>query len=269
MKRSVIFIALISLMIAGSAMAQSSKFAATYDTDPIIVEVWAGVGQSLCGVFNGVTHCARVGGPVAEMDVAQLHVAQWKEILGEMSAQVNLVTFTKVKGKNGGGTTTAIAEGTMRAGMIVAAEGDSPDCAVAFGAYDEGTNLFAPPGPVTFASRAQELSITVDLDVVGAIPDVCDAQCIEDNLAIEGDVTVALGLDTTAASSFQFIAENLDSGDYDIIACYDLSAFAYVSGVDLDADSVAHAKVALGPRIITAQEVRATKTGIIDETGTD
>jgi hypothetical protein len=258
-----------STLVSSTAMAQSSKFAATYDTDPVMVKVTAGVGESLCGVFDGITHCARVGGPVAEMDLAQLHVAQWKEILGEVSAQVQLTTFTKVKGKNEGGTTTAIAEGTMRAGMIVAAEGDAPDCSLAFGLYDEGTNVFAAPGPVTFASRAQELSVSVDLDVVGSIPEVCDAQCIEDNLGIEGDVTVALGLDTTAASSFQFIADDLDSGDYDVIACYDLSAFAYVSGVDLDADSVAYSKVVLGPRIITAQEVRATKTGVIDETGTD
>lgn len=182
---------------------------------------------------------------------------------------MELLTFTQVKGKNGGGTTTAIAEGTVRAAMIVADEGDSPDCGVAFGLYDEGTNVFAAPGPVTLASRAQEFSISVDLDVVGSIPGFCETQCIEDNLGIEGSVTVALGLDTTAASSFQFIADDLTSGDYDVIACYDLSAFAYVSGVDLDADSVAHSKVVLGPRIITAQEVRATKTGIIDETGTD
>jgi hypothetical protein len=268
MRRSIIFISL--LMIAGSAMAQSSKFAATYDTDTVMVDAHAGPGISLCGVFNGVTHCAQNPPPVAEVDMAQLHVAQWKEILGTVSAQVELLTFTKVKGKNEGGTTTAIAEGTMRAGMIVAPEGESPDCAVAFGVYDEGgDNLFAPPGPVTFASRVQELSIAVDLDVVGSIPGYCDEQCIEDNLGIEGSVTVALGLDTTAAHSFQFIAENLDSGDYDVVACYDLSAFAYVSGVDLDADSEAYSKVVLGPRIITAQEVRATKTGIIDETGTD
>jgi len=81
-------------------------------------------------------------------------------------------------------------------------------------------------------------------------------------------VTVALGLDTTAAHSFQFIADDLTSGYYDIVACYDLSALAEVSGASvLDADTLAHSKVALGPRIISVQEVRATKTGVIDETG--
>ncbi len=272
MRRAFNFAAIAAIILfANAAYGQSSKFAATYDTDPVMVQARAGVGSSLCGIFNGVTYCARKAGPVAEVDMAQLHVAQWKEILGEISAQVELVTFTQVKGKNGGGTTTAIADGTMRAGIIVAPVGSEyPDCSVAFGLYDDAAvNVFAAPGPVTFASRAQQLSVSVDLDVVGSIPDVCDEQCIEDNLGIEGNVTVALGLDTTAASSFQFIAADLTSGDYNVVACYDLSAFAAVNGIDLDADSVAYSKVVLGPRIVTAQEVRATKTGIIDETGTN
>ena len=189
-----------------------------------------------------------------------------------MSAQINLVTFTKAKGKNGGGTSTAIAEGTARGGMLVLPEGTGSvdQCAAAFGLHDreiDPINVFAAPGPITFASRRQELSVTVDLDVVGAIPAVCDAQCIADNLGIEGSVTVALGLDTTAAHSFQFIADDLTSGWYDVVACYDVSALAEVGGANIDADTAAHSKVALGPRIITVQEVRATKTGVLDESG--
>ena len=185
-----------------------------------------------------------------------------------MSAQVNLVTFTQAKGKNAGGTSTAIAEGTMRGAMLVlpAGTGNAGQCAAAFDAYDNQiANMFAAPGPVTFASRRQELSVTVDLDVVDALGDDCVEDCIADSLDIDGSVTVALGLDTTAAHSFQFIAADLSSGTYDIVACYDLSALAEVSGADIDADTAAYSKVALGPRIITVQEVRATKTGIIDE----
>ncbi len=80
---------------------------------------------------------------------------------------------------------------------------------------------------------------------------------------------VALELDTTAAHSFQFIADDLRSGRYDVVACYDLSALAEVSGPDIDEDTAAMSKVVLGPRIITAQEVRATKDGIIDESGSN
>ena len=35
----------------------------------------------------------------------------------------------------------------------------------------------------------------------------------------------------------------------------------------LDADTAAYSKTAMGPRMVTVQEVRATKDGIIDESG--
>ena len=107
------------------------------------------------------------------------------------------------------------------------------------------------------------------MDVAGAIPEVCDETCIENNLSIDGSVTVALGLDTTAVHHFNFVAADLTQGTYDVVACYDLSALAEVGGADIDVDTAAHSKVAIGPRIVTVQEVRATKTGIIDETGID
>jgi hypothetical protein len=243
-----------STFLAGSvvsipAYAASAKFAATYDTDEVLVAV------EDIGLSNGA-----VMDSTAEMDLATIHVANWKELLVGVSAQVNLVTFTEAKGKNGEGTSTAKAEGSVRVGLTVVPEGTVGACASAW--VDE--TLFAHPGPVVFSSRMQELSVTTSLDVVGAIPDVCDAQCIADNLSIEGDVTVALGLDTTAAHHFNFVADDLTSGTYDVIACYDLSALADNNNTDGNA---AYAKAALGPRIVTVQEVRATKNGIIDETG--
>lgn len=268
-----------SFLCISSAYAQSSKFAGTYDTDVVMVDVSVNGGSGSCvlvdpdgtpGTGDEFTHCVATAGPIAEAEVASLHVAQWKEILGIMSAQINLVTFTQAKGQNGGGTSTAIAEGTVRGGILVLPQGtgNSGQCAAAFDAYDnELGNPFAAPGPVTFASRRQELKVTVDLDVVGSLPEVCDEQCIEDNLGITGSVTVALGLDTTAAHTFQFVADDLTSGWYDVVACYDLSALAEVSGPTIDEDTAAYSKVALGPRIITAQQVRATKTGVIDESG--
>ena len=96
-------------------------------------------------------------------------------------------------------------------------------------------------------------------------PEVCDEECIADKLSIVGDVTVALGLDTTAAHHFNFVAGDPTSGWYDIVACYDPAALAVVAGGDIDADTAANSKAASGPRMVTVQEVRATKTGIIDE----
>jgi len=271
-------VAAISLLATG-ASAQSAKFAATYDTDVRMISISVDGADPGCvelpgvdlvlGTEDDVTFCGAHAGPIAEAEIASLHVANWKELLMGVSAQINLVTFTQAKGKNGGGTSTAVAEGTVRAGTLVVPEGTGSVgmCSAAFAAYDGGVNAFSAPGPVTFASRRQELSVTVDLDVVGAIDD----ETLDDDLAalldIEGSVTVALGLDTTAAHHFNFVAANLTSGWYDVIACYDLTALAEVSGMTIDADTSAYSKAALGPRIITVQEVRATKTGILDESG--
>lgn len=264
-----------------SLFAQSSKFAATYDTDTRLVDVGVNGADPGCQVINDVTVCDAVAGPVAEAELATLHVANWKELLVGMSGQVNLVTFTQAKGKNNGGTSTAIAEGTVRAGVLVLPEGarqgnaTAATCSRAFAAYDNGTNVFAAPGPVVFASRRQELAVTVALDVIND-PDLCvdegdglPAECVADYLDIDGSVTVALGLDTTTSHHFNFVQADLASGWYDIIGCYDLSALAEVSGADIDADTAAYSKAAIGPRILTAQEVRATKDGVIDETGTN
>ncbi len=249
----------LGVLMATGAYGASSKFAATYDTDPAMVEV------NVTGDPATPNSDSMVG---AEADLATIHVANWKELLVGVSSQVNLITLTQAKGKNEGGTATAIAEGSVRTGVLVVPEGTA-NCAAAWAAYDANpaNNSFAAPGPVTFASRRQELSVDVNLDVVGAIPEVCDEACIDQYLGIDGSVTVALGLDTTAAHHFNFVAADLTQGTYDVVACYDLSALAEVSGDDIDADTAAYSKAALGPRIVTVQEVRATKSGIIDETG--
>ncbi len=242
-------------LMAGSAQAASSKFAATYDTDPVMVSAEiTGIGGAACDPANCLPRL------VAEVDLAKIHVATWKEILVGVSAQIQLVTFTQAKGKNGGGEATAIASGGVQVDVMYAPEGTDDPCIY-------GHQLY--PGTVTLASRAQELSVNVSLDVVGAIPEVCDEDCIAENLDIEGDVTVALGLDTTAAHHFNFIADDMTSGYYEVVACYDLTALAEVAGLDIDADTAAMTKVVLGPRIVVVQEVRATKDGIINESGVD
>lgn len=210
--------------VAGSAMAASAKFAATYDTDTVFAEA----------IYQGAAT-----GLVAEVELATIHVAQWKEVLLGVSGQVNLTTFTKVKGNNAAGESTAKAEGTVRLGVLVVPEDDTTTCADAW-ITDE---LFAAPGPVTFASRMQELTVEVQLENA------------------EDYVTIGLELDTTAAHHFNFVADDLDSGTYSIFACYNLTALAEANNVSNEAEAYA----GIGPRILTVQEVRATKTGIIDE----
>lgn len=248
-KLGIVTAAAAAVLFAGSAYAQSAKFAATYDTDPVMIEVSVdgSAGPTADNAFK------------AEAELAKIHVAQWKEVLVGVSGQVNLLTFTQAKGKNDGGTATSIAQGEVKLDLKVVPEGTVDPCTTA--------DNSAHPGPITFASRYQKLTVDVSLDVVGAIPEVCDAQCIADNLGIDGYVAVGLTLDTTAAHHFNFVADDLTSGWYDVVACYDLTALAEVAGANIDADTAAKSKVVLGPRIVTVQEVRATKTGIIDESG--
>jgi hypothetical protein len=246
-KLGIVTAAAVVTLFAGSAFAQSSKFAATYDTDPVMLDVQV----------NGSAGPAAANDMTSEAELAKIHVAQWKEVLVGVSGQVNLLTMTEAKGKNDGGEVTSIAEGEIKLDLKVVPEGTVDPCNTA--------DNSAHPGPITFASRYQKLTVDVALDVVGAIPDVCDAQCIEDNLGIDGYVAVGLTLDTTAAHHFNFVADDLTSGWYDVVACYDLTALAQVAGADIDADTAARSKVVLGPRMVTVQEVRATKTGIIDE----
>ncbi len=40
-----------------------------------------------------------------------------------------------------------------------------------------------------------------------------------------------------------------------------------IDGDDIDADTAAHSKAAIGPRMLTLQQVRATTNGIVDESG--
>ena len=240
-------VAATAVLLAGNAYGQSAKFAATYDRDPVMISA------TIDGTNGGATDGPHM---VAEVDLAKIHVAQWNEVLVGVSGQVQLMTFTQAKGKNNGGTATSIAQGTVGLEVMVAPEGTDDPCT---------NGISAHPGEIVFASRRQELSVTVSLDVVGSIPDVCDEQCIADNLDIEGDVTVALGLDTTAAHHFNFVADDLDEDWYVVVACYDLTALAEVSGMNIDADTAANSKVVLGPRIVTVQEVQATNDGIINE----
>ena len=246
-------VAAAAVMFSGSALAQSSKFAAVYDTDEV------SVGAVVSNITNGSASAF-----TSEVDLATIRVPNQKELLITVSGVVNLVTLTEAKGRNGGGTSTSIAEGGVSLAVGVVPTG-------APGACDEEN--WAIPGDITLASRTQELSVTVDLDVVD-VPGTCGGDdqpdCVADTLDIDGSVSVALGLDTTAAHSFQFLALDMAAGEYDVVACYGLDAFAQIlNGYDVNAPgadgtgNVADAFVALGKRVMTVQEVRAVKDSIV------
>lgn len=183
--------------------------------------------------------------------MSTIHVPNGKELLIGVSGVANIVTFTEAKGKNGGGTSTAEAEGALNLEVRVVPEGVPANC----GGDVPAGGMVAAPGGLTFASRKQTLSVTVDLDIVGTITDPGD-------LEIEGDVTVALGLDTTAAHHFNFVAPDLGQGTYDVAACFTGVADGFVEEDEIGDNSV-HAYVAIMQRMLTVQEVRAVQSDFI------
>lgn len=84
------------------------------------------------------------------------------------------------------------------------------------------------------------------------------------------DEEIGLMLETLASHHFNFVLPNMDQGEYDIIAVFGTGAMAMV---DIDQASVddggtvsasAFAKAFIGNYMVTVQQVRATKGGIID-----
>ena len=229
MKRLLISIILASAMFSITAFAQSSKFDASWDNTVKMVHAYVDSDTASACLGDG-TGTGTSGDPciLAEALMATLDVAQQKDLLIGVSAQIGLHTLTQAKGKN---TEPSLGSATASGSVNVTLELRDPDT----GAVVQT----AAPGQVTFASRLQELKV-----------DVTDTDT--DFLT---EVTVSLLLDTTAAHHFNFIGVDLDQGVYDVVAVFDLSAFVAIVGED----AIAEAKVTLGPRMVTAQEVRAAK----------
>ena len=161
-----------------------------------------------------------------------------KDILIGLSAEIELFTSTTAKGTNKGGKDTAVAEAGIVGEVRFLPESDFTTAAeVCDGTIDSAQ---AYPGKVTFASRKQELSVEVELEIESATGDCADCE-------ITGYVEVGLNLTTTAAHHFNFIAdlESTGSGSnpWTFVTCWTLD-----SGVVDDTDDNARAYVMLKKR---------------------
>ena len=238
MKRILISVVLASAMFSVGAMAQSSKFDASWSNDVKMVHAYvdSDTASACLGDGTGDGTGGDGGAPcvLAEALMATLDVAQHKDLLIGVSGQIGLHTFTQAKGKN---TDPALGSATASGSVVVTLE-----LREANGLGTGALVQTAAPGPVTFASRLQTLTV-----------DVTDTDT--ENLT---EVTVSLLLDTTAAHHFNFIGVDLDQGVYDVVAVFDLSAWVAIVGED----AIAEAKVTLGPRMVTVQEVRAAKDSL-------
>jgi hypothetical protein len=255
MKRLLISIILVSATLAGSAMAQSSKFTAAYDDDGVLLAsayAYDAVdGDDLDIGWGFAGHLGTIKAPGG------------KELLIGISAVPGLVTFTEVKGKNKAGPAESLALAGVWMKAAYAHVDDLPAGYTAGDVCRDGT--MAAPGRVPASVRLQYLSVDVDLDVVDAeectdnndIDGLEDGECIADLLEIEGSVTVALGLATAASHHFNFLAPDLPkSGNYAVAACFGGVALAAIRNNE---GGSAFSLAALGKRMMTVQEVRAVK----------
>lgn len=251
MKRVLISIVLASAMFSATAFAgPSAKFAATYGNDgPYLV--------SMVEITDAVADTGLIFDINDGYTFATIKVPQDKELLVGISSEVGLTTDTSIKGKDGGA-----AKAIAGAGAYVAVFA----CPVGGG----GCTDLALPGPVALSQRIQTLSATLG-GVIESCEDLNEDGVIDvQTECVVSDEEIGLALDTLAAHHFNFVLPNMDQGEYHIVAYFVTGA---MGAVDIDETSVAeggtvsastYAQAWIGNYMLTVQQVRATKGGIIE-----
>lgn len=237
MNRLLIAAAAATAFCAGPVMAQSAKFAATTSDQrfSVVSVIDSEIQPNDCNINDGYTF-------------ATMKVPQDKEILVGLSAEVLLVTDTSIKGKDGGYARSLAYAG---AGVTLSA------CPVA-----GGDCTIADPGSVILADRFQILDGTLGGVLTNCTDSNGDGVVGVDECELT-DEEIGLVLDTLSSHHFNFVLPNMDQGEYDIVAHFGTEACNEVSS-DGDAEALAFAVAAIGKYSLTAQQVRATKDGIMD-----
>ena len=227
MKRLLISVVLASAMFSVGAMAQSAKFAASWDTNPVVETAYSECIDSACD--------GKVTNTKSDIEMATLHVGAKKSILVGVSSEIGIWMLTQAKGgKNADGDfwSSAMTEGSV--GVTLSLEATNGEtCAI------------APDNSVTLKSEMRKLTVAGG----GSFEDLTDTFWID----------VAIETESKGAHHFEFLGVECAQGDYLLMATFDLTAIAEAAGVD----STAHVVVTLGDRMITMQEVRAVKGSIV------
>ena len=255
----------LSTVMAGTALAgASAKFAATYTDTPALSSVAVITDSSVDKVVvdsnDGYT-------------LATIKVPQDKELMVGVSAEIGLGTYGEVKGKNGGSAKAiADAEAYVTVFAIPKAGGEA---------------VTAAPGQIMLSKRVQELSATLggviqectdgDTDYDGTADTLPDGTINIADECVVTDEAIGLLQDTTAAHHFNFVLPNMTQGEYDIKAVFTTGARAEVDICDSATDycgdiydeqgtvsASAEAKAIINKTMVTVQQVRATKGGVID-----
>jgi hypothetical protein len=229
MKRILISVVVASAMFSVGAMAQSAKFAASWDTDPVVETAYSACADSVCDPKDENT--------VSEVEMATLHVGTHKSILVGVSSEIGIWMLTEAKGgKNTAGDfwSSAMTEGSV-------------DVTLSLEATNGKTCDIAPDDTITLKSEMRKLTVSGG----GTFADLTDEFWID----------VAIETESIGAHHFEFLGVECAQGDYALTATFDLTAIAEAAGVD----SIADVRVTLGDRMITMQEVRAVKGSLVSD----
>lgn len=245
------------LVGSGIALAEvpSAKFAATWSTAPGLA--------SVAVIEDASADIVKVDSKTG-YTLATIKAPQDKELMIGVSAEIGLVTYGAVKGKDGGSATaTAGSEAYVTVWAVP---------------RDGGKSIQAEPGQVMLSKRVQALNATL-----GGVIQSCDVACTTDLSSGEttcDDIDIAtdclvtdeqIGLlqDTTAAHHFNFLLPDMNQGVYDIKAVFTTGARAEVDiceeGEDCSFDAEgtvsasATASAVVNKTMLTVQQVRAAK----------
>ena len=251
-----------SFAAAPAVAGPSAKFAATWTDTPALASV---------AEINDATADTVVVDSKTGYTLATIKVPQDKELLVGVSAEIGLVTYGSVKGKNGG-SAKALADAEAYVTVFAVPKAG-------------GSTETAEPGQIMLSKRIQELGATLG----GVIQTCTDGDTNYDGVAdtdpdgtidiaaecVVTDEEISLLQDTTAAHHFNFVLPNMDQGEYDIKAVFTTGARAEVDICDVTdvaegcydpegtVSASSKAKAVINKTMLTVQQVRAAKGGVI------
>ena len=239
---SVVLGTALAAVISTSVFAgPSAKFAATWTDWPAL----ASVAVIKDATMDPTDVDSKIG-----YTLARIKVPQNKELLVGVSAEIGLFTKTSIKGKKGG-SATALADAAAYVTIFAVP-------------IHGGSAAEAAPGLITLSKRVQVLNATLG-GVIESCTDANDDGTIDIKTeCLVSDEEIGLLLDTVAAHHFNFVLPNMDQGEYNIKAVFSTGARANIVANGGAVSASSDVKAIINRTMVTVQQVRAAKGGVID-----
>jgi len=237
---------------------------------PLAIAAAFAVAVGLSAPTSAETPSAKTGARAADLSGVEfaswgeleglrttLKIPEQKELIFDVSLQCGLYTYTKASSKR-----SQRNEDYVEAGIKVAVKwtnivsGESgwahpnSDVAVAGGLDGDGF-----PGGVTYCSRMQSLAATFQGDLLSCIDPEDGTVTVTDDCLTEE--SVELTLETLAAHAFNFYAEDIGQGTYEISVWANPECSDGESAAVCDGNGDARAWIGMGTMVV--DEVRFAK----------